>query len=277
MQQTAFDLKKDKLKIAFVPTMGALHAGHLSLVRKANQMGQVTVVSVFVNPTQFGPSEDFERYPRDLGHDVDLLKELDVDYVFAPDPADMFPGGYGSYLYNETMSDRFCGRSRPGHFRGVLTVVAKLFNLVRPDFAIFGQKDFQQAALIKRMVLDLNLLTEIVLCPTVRESDGLALSSRNAFLKPEERQAALVLHRALTEAEARVADGEDDPDKLASAMRETIAAEPQARLDYAEVADAATLEPLDRLDRKAVALVAAWVGATRLIDNTLLEPAGEGK
>ena len=189
----------------------------------------------------------------------------------------MFPGGYGTYLYNETMSDRFCGRSRPGHFRGVLTVVAKLFNVVRPDFAVFGQKDYQQAALIKRMVKDLNFLTEVVLCPTVRESDGLALSSRNAFLKPEERQAALVLHQALRLAEQRVADGEADPDAVAEAMRETIAAEPLARLDYAELADAATLDPLDRLDRKAVALVAAWLGGTRLIDNTLLEPAGEGK
>ena len=277
MQQATLDLKRDKLKIAFAPTMGALHSGHLSLVRKANLMGQVTVVSIFVNPTQFGPSEDFEQYPRDLGRDVDLLKELDVDYVFAPDPADMFPGGYGTYLYNETMSDRFCGRSRPGHFRGVLTVVAKLFNVVRPDFAVFGQKDYQQAALIKRMVKDLNFLTEVVLCPTVRESDGLALSSRNAFLKPEERQAALVLHQALRLAEQRVADGEADPDAVAEAMRETIAAEPLARLDYAELADAATLDPLDRLDRKAVALVAAWLGGTRLIDNTLLEPAGEGK
>jgi pantoate--beta-alanine ligase len=275
MQQTALDLKRDRLKIAFVPTMGALHAGHLSLVRRANQMGQVTVVSIFVNPTQFGPSEDFEQYPRDLGRDVDQLKELDVDYVFAPDPADMFPGGSGTYLYNETMSNRFCGKSRPGHFRGVLTVVAKLFNLVRPDFAVFGQKDFQQAALIKRMVLDLNFLTEIVLCPTVRESDGLALSSRNIFLKPEERQAALVLHRALRGAEAMVADGEDDTEKLAEAMRETISGGPLVRLDYAEVADAATLEPLERLDRRAVALVAAGVGVTRLIDNTLLEPPEE--
>jgi pantoate--beta-alanine ligase len=277
MQQTTHDLKRDKLKIAFVPTMGALHAGHLSLVRKANQLGQVTVVSIFVNPTQFGPNEDFERYPRDLGRDVDEIKELDVDYVFAPDPSDMFPGGYGTFLYNDTLSDRFCGRSRPGHFRGVLTVVAKLLNLVRPDFAVFGQKDFQQAALIKRMVQDLNFLTEVVLCPTVRESDGLALSSRNAFLKPDERQAALVLKRALDLAEARVADGEDDPDKLAEAMRGAVAAEPLARLDYAEVADAATLDPLDRLDRRAVALVAAWVGATRLIDNALLEPPGEGR
>jgi pantoate--beta-alanine ligase len=277
MQQTTQDLKRDKLKIAFVPTMGALHAGHLSLVRKANQLGQVTVVSIFVNPTQFGPNEDFERYPRDLGRDVDEIKELDVDYVFAPDPSDMFPGGYGTFLYNDTLSDRFCGRSRPGHFRGVLTVVAKLLNLVRPDFAVFGQKDFQQAALIKRMVQDLNFLTEVVLCPTVRESDGLALSSRNAFLKPDERQAALVLKRALDLAEARVADGEDDPDKLAEAMRGAVAAEPLARLDYAEVADAATLDPLDRLDRRAVALVAAWVGATRLIDNALLEPPGEGR
>jgi pantoate--beta-alanine ligase len=277
MQQTTLDLKRDKLKIAFVPTMGALHAGHLSLVRKANQLGQVTVVSIFVNPTQFGPNEDFERYPRDLTRDADQLKELDVDYVFAPDASDMFPGGYGTFLDNDTLSDRFCGRSRPGHFRGVLTVVAKLFNLIRPDFAVFGQKDFQQAVLIKRMVQDLNFLTEVVLCPTVRESDGLALSSRNAFLKPDERRAALVLHRALAQAEAKVADREDDPAKVAAAMREVVAAEPLARLDYAEVADAATLEPLDRLDRRAVALVAAWVGATRLIDNALLEPPGEGR
>ena len=275
MQQMAMSLKRDKFKIAFVPTMGYLHSGHLSLVRRANQLGQVTVVSVFVNPTQFGPSEDYEEYPRDLARDAEMLKDLDVDVLFAPDAIDIFPEGFATYVDNPSLSSLWCGKSRPGHFRGVTTIVGKLFNLVFPDFAVFGQKDFQQCAIIKRMVQDLNFPVEIVVCPTVRESDGLAMSSRNVYLSPEERKAALVLHRSLEHIQILVEGGERHTEKLAQVLAEMIGAEPLARLDYAQVVDAVTLEPLEKVDRKAAVLLAVHLGKTRLIDNVLLNPKGE--
>ena len=275
MQQMALSLKRDRTKIAFVPTMGYLHSGHLSLVRRANQLGQVTIVSIFVNPTQFGPSEDFERYPRDLARDSELLKELDADIIFAPDPLDIFPEGFSTYIENTPLGGILCGKSRPGHFKGVTTVVGKLFNLVYPDFAVFGQKDYQQCTLIKRMVRDLNIPVEIVICPTVRESDGLAMSSRNIYLNPEERKAALILQKSLQSLQKLADGGERNAEKLLHAVIETLAKEPLARLDYAHLVDAATLEPLEKLDRKAVALLAVLVGKTRLIDNLLLEPKGE--
>jgi pantoate--beta-alanine ligase len=275
MQQMALSLKRDKFKIAFVPTMGYLHSGHLSLVRRANQLGQVTVVSIFVNPTQFGPEEDYEEYPRDLARDAEMLKDLDVDVLFAPDATDLFPEGFSTTIENPSWGALLCGRSRPGHFRGVTTVVGKLFHLVFPDFAVFGQKDFQQCAIIKRMVLDLNFPMEIVVCPTVRESDGLAMSSRNVYLNPDERKAALVLHRSLQHIETLVGNGEHHGEKLTQALAELVGREPLARLDYAQVVDAATLEPLEKVDRKAAVLLAVHLGKTRLIDNVLLDPKGE--
>ena len=274
MQQMAQSLNRDKVKIAFVPTMGFLHSGHQSLVRRANQIGQVTVVSIFVNPTQFGPSEDFEAYPRDLGRDAEMLKDLDVDILFAPDTADMFLEGFSTAIDNPVIGGMFEGKSRPSHFRGVTTIVGKLFNLVHPDFAVFGQKDYQQCVLIRRMVRDLNFPVEIVVCPTVRESDGLAMSSRNTYLDPAERKAALVLHRALQHVQTLVEEGEHHADRLIEAVAGLVHQEPLAHLDYVQIVDAATLEPLEKLDRKTAALLAISIGKTRLIDNVILDPRG---
>jgi len=275
MQQMAQSLKRDKVKIAFVPTMGFLHSGHLSLVRRANQIGQVTVVSIFVNPTQFGPSEDFEAYPRDLGRDAEMLKDLDVDILFAPNTSDMFPEGFTTAIENPVLGGIFEGKSRPSHFRGVTTIVGKLFNLIHPDFAVFGQKDYQQCILIRRMVRDLNFPVEIVICATVRESDGLAMSSRNTYLDPAERKAALVIHRALQQVQALVEEGERRADHLIEALAGLVHQEPLAHLDYAQMVDAATLEPLEKLDRKTAALLAVSIGKTRLIDNVILDPRGQ--
>jgi pantoate--beta-alanine ligase len=255
--------------------MGYLHAGHLTLVQRARQLTDWVAVSIFVNPTQFGPSEDFEDYPRDLARDAEMLKDLDVDVLFAPDAIDVFPEGFATYGDTPSLGSLWCGKSRPGHFRGVTTILSKLFHLVHPDFAVFGQKDFQQCAIIKRMVLDMNFPVEIVICPTVRESDGLAMSSRNVYLSPEERKAALVLHRSLQHLKILVENGERNGEKLAHTLAEMVAVEPLARLDYAQVVDAATLEPLEKLDRKAAALLAVHLGKTRLIDNELLDPKGE--
>jgi pantoate--beta-alanine ligase len=272
MQQMALSLKRDKVKIAFVPTMGCLHSGHLSLVRRANQLGQVTIASIFVNPTQFGPSEDYEDYPRDLARDAEMLKDLDVDVLFAPNASDIFPEGFGTYVENAALGGILCGKSRPGHFKGVTTVVAKLFNLVYPDFAVFGQKDYQQCILIRRMVQDMNFPVEIVICPAVRESDGLAMSSRNVYLSREERRAALILQKSLQAMQEAFQAGERNAEKLVHLLSETVAKEPLARLDYATIVDASTLEPLEKLDRRAAALLAVFIGKTRLIDNTILTP-----
>jgi len=257
--------------IGLVPTMGALHEGHLSLVREARRMCDVVVVSVFVNPTQFGPGEDYEKYPRDLTKDTALLTDYNVDYIFAPTVEEMYPKGFSSYVNVEGLSEQLEGSSRPGHFRGVATVVTILLNTIRPDFAFFGQKDAQQALIIRRLVKDLAIDTEIVVLPTVREDSGLAISSRNLYLSSDEQAAATVIHRALTQAKTAYKDGERSAGKLADLVRSVIEGEPRARVDYVTVADAETLEKLERLDERPILIaLAAYIGKTRLIDNTIL-------
>jgi pantoate--beta-alanine ligase len=257
--------------VGLVPTMGALHEGHLSLVREARRMCDVVVVSVFVNPTQFGPGEDFEHYPRDLTKDTALLTDYNVDYIFAPTVEEIYPKGFATYVNVEGLSEQFEAASRPGHFRGVATVVTILLNTVRPDFAFFGQKDAQQALVIRRLVKDLAFDTEIVVLPIVREDSGLAISSRNLYLNTEEKTSAAVIHRALVQAKSAFKDGERGVNKLADIIRSTIETEPRARLDYVIISDAETLEPLERIDeRPTLIAVAAYIGKTRLIDNTIL-------
>ncbi len=262
--------------IGLVPTMGALHEGHLSLVREARRMCDVVVVSVFVNPTQFGPGEDYERYPRDLTQDAARLTDYNVDYIFAPSPEEIYPKNFSTYVTVGGVSDELEGRSRPGHFRGVATVVTILLNIVRPDFAFFGQKDAQQTIVIKRLVRDLALETEIVVLPTVREESGLALSSRNAYLKDEERRAAPALYRALQRAKEAYKGGERTAARLIELIRTTIEAEPLAHLDYIGITDADTMERLDKLDDRTVLIaLAVYVGKTRLIDNIVLNKKKE--
>ena len=257
--------------IGLVPTMGALHEGHLSLVREARRMCDIVVVSVFVNPAQFGPGEDFERYPRDLTRDTALLTDYNVDYIFAPTLDEIYPKGFSSYVTVEGLSDQLEGGSRPGHFRGVTTIVTILLNTVRPDFAFFGQKDAQQALIIRRLVKDLAIETEIVILPTVREDSGLAISSRNLYLTPEEQESAAVLHKALNRAKTAYKEGERSAGRLEILVRSTIELEPRARVDYVNVVDAETLEHLDKLDERPILIaVAAYIGKTRLIDNTIL-------
>lgn len=257
--------------VGLVPTMGALHEGHLSLVREARRMCDVVVVSVFVNPTQFGPGEDFEHYPRDLTKDTALLTDYNVDYIFAPPVEEIYPKGFSTYVNVEGLSEQLEGASRPGHFRGVSTVVTILLNTIRPDFAFFGQKDAQQALIIRRLVKDLAFDTEIVVLPIVREDSGLAISSRNLYLTPDEQKSATVLHRALKQAKQAFKDGERNASRITDLIRQTVESEPRARLDYVTIADAETLEKLDRVDdRPTLIALAAYVGKTRLIDNTIL-------
>ena len=258
-------------RVGFVPTMGALHAGHAALVRAARAETDFVVVSVFVNPTQFGPNEDFNRYPRALEADRVLCGEAGADLIFAPTASEIYPPGFSTYAEVHGLQDVLEGASRPGHFRGVATVVLKLFNIVQPDVAWFGQKDAQQALIIRRMVRDLDVPIRVAVLPTVREPDGLALSSRNRYLDPEQRRNATALHRALEEARARFASGERDPAKIERAMADVIASTPGARLDYAKVVDADTLQPMETIGRPALAALAVYFGTTRLIDNTMLE------
>jgi pantoate--beta-alanine ligase len=276
MKQVTRQARAEGRLIGFVPTMGALHEGHLSLLRAAAQQCSPVAVSIFVNPKQFGPGEDFQKYPRTLQADRARLEGLGVDYVFAPPPAEMYPDGFRTSVVVEGLSERLEGRSRPGHFSGVATVVAKLFEIVQPHFAYFGRKDAQQARIIKQMARDLNFDAEIVVCPIVREADGLALSSRNAYLSPEERRAATVLSRALDVARSKIIAGERDALHLSAMMRQIIAAETLASLDYAEIVDADTFEVVTRLRRSCLALLAVFVGSTRLIDNLLIEEAASG-
>ena len=252
--------------------MGALHAGHLSLVRAAKEQCVAVVVSVFVNPKQFGPREDFSKYPRTFERDQELLEKEGVDSVFAPTVEEMYPKGAVTYVTVEGLSEKLCGRSRPGHFRGVTTVVAKLFHIIEPNTAFFGQKDAAQAAIIRRMVLDLNFPVEIVVCPIVREPDGLAMSSRNVYLDPQQRRSALVLYRSLLRVQELFRKGERDAAKLISGAKEVFAQEPSIRLDYFEIVDPKNLDGLLDISRPALAAVAAFVGSTRLIDNVMLMP-----
>ncbi|MEW5761874.1 MAG: pantoate--beta-alanine ligase [Bacillota bacterium] len=261
----------NKGPVGFVPTMGYFHAGHLALMRRARQECGTVVVSIYVNPLQFGPREDFAAYPRDPERDLALAKEAGVDAVFMPSDAEMYPPGYATYVEVEGLTDKLCGRSRPGHFRGVATVVTKLFNIVRPDRAYFGEKDFQQAVVIRRLAADLNLDLEIVTVPTVRESDGLAMSSRNVYLTPAERKAARVLYRSLLRARDAILAGERDPARVSSLMAESICAEPLARLDYAEVYALPWLSDVERLEGEVLLAVAASFGRARLIDNLVVK------
>lgn len=277
MQQISLNLKKKGNKIGFVPTMGALHFGHLSLVRRANQISHTTIVSIFVNPMQFGPDEDYDRYPRDLAKDADTLKELNVEYIFAPDVSNIYAEGFSTEISNSKLGNILCGKSRPGHFKGVLTVVAKLFNIVQPDFAIFGQKDYQQLILIKRMVQDLNFPIEIISCPIVRESDGLAMSSRNSYLSPDERKAATILYKSLQFAEDKVENGEDNLESIKKEIKKMISKESLASIDYVETVHPFTLEPLEKLKDEAVLLLAVYIGKTRLIDNIILKEKKDAK
>jgi len=272
MSSVARKIRRDQDRsIGLVPTMGALHEGHLSLVREARRMCDVVVVSVFVNPTQFGPSEDYEHYPRNLTKDTAILTDYNVDYIFAPAAEEIYPKDFSTYVNVGGLSKLLEGESRPGHFRGVATVVAILLNTVRPDFAFFGQKDAQQSLIIKRMVRDLAFDTEIVVLPTVREDSGLAISSRNLYLGPEDRDAASIIHQGLRQAKEVFKKGEKHAGKLAETVRTIIESEPRVRVDYVRVVDADTLEKLDKLDDRPVLIaVAAYVGKTRLIDNITL-------
>lgn len=257
--------------VGLVPTMGYLHQGHLALVRKARAENSTVVVSIFVNPTQFRPNEDFKTYPRDIDRDLKLLKEERVDIVFVPSDEEMYPLAFSSWVDVGKVTVHLEGASRPEHFRGVATICTKLFNIVQPTRAYFGQKDVQQAVVIKRMVADLNMNLEIVAVPTARESDGLAMSSRNALLTPEERQAATILFKALTLAKQLWQNGEKDADKIRQQMSSLIQKEPLAQIDYVSVADANTLEELKVIDQAAIASLAVRIGKTRLIDNVTLE------
>jgi pantoate--beta-alanine ligase len=274
MKQVAAEARRNDRLLGLVPTMGALHEGHFSLIRQANERCSPVVVSIFVNPKQFGPSEDFQKYPRTLDSDLAALKNLGVHYVFAPAPEQIYPPGFRTTVAVDGLSDRLEGRSRPGHFRGVTTVVLKLFEIAQPRFAFFGRKDAQQARIIRQMTGDLDLDTEIAVCPIVREPDGLALSSRNRYLSASDRQAAAVLYRSLDSLRRQLLAGDRDVVRLVATMRSIIESEPGLSLDYAEIADADTLEPAMVLSKTCYALLAARVGGTRLIDNALIVPAG---
>ena len=256
--------------VSLVPTMGALHAGHLSLLRPARETDKL-VVSIFVNPTQFGPQEDLQRYPRPLERDLALLEASGVDVVFLPSASEIYPEGYRTFVNVEELGSRLCGVSRPGHFRGVATVVLKLFNIVRPHRAVFGQKDAQQTVILRRMVRDLDLDVELIVQPIVREADGLALSSRNQYLNPEERRAATVLFRSLESARQTLLHGEKKTEVLLRGVRELVGSEPLARLDYAEIVNTDDLSPLSEVTTQALLALAVFVGNTRLIDNTFLD------
>jgi len=272
MSSVARKIRRDQDRtIGLVPTMGALHEGHLSLVREARRMCDVVVVSVFVNPTQFGAGEDFEHYPRNLTKDTAVLTDYNVDYIFAPAAEEIYPKDSSTYVVVEGLSEQLEGAARPGHFRGVATVVAILMNTVRPDFAFFGQKDAQQALVIKRMVRDLAFDTEIVILPTVREDSGLAISSRNLYLSAEEQESAAIIHQALAKGKEAYKKGERHASKVAEIVRSTIETQPRLRVDYVSIVDADTLEKLEKLDERPILIaVAAYVGKTRLIDNTVL-------
>lgn len=259
-------------RVGLVPTMGALHKGHLSLVRAAREWCDFVAASIFVNPTQFGPNEDFSKYPRNLDRDCQMLEKEGLDVLFAPNADEMYPAGSVTWVEVEKMSERLCGKSRPGHFRGVTTVVAKLFNIVEPDAAFFGQKDAAQVAIIKRMVRDLNMAVEIQVCPIIREADGLAMSSRNAYLNSQERKSALVLYRSMLTAKNRFDAGERDASTLIDSAKAEFARNPEVRLDYFEIVDPDTLDPEPAINKRVLIAVAAFVGNTRLIDNILLEP-----
>lgn len=266
------DARASRKRLGLVPTMGALHEGHLSLVRAAKAQCDAVAVSIFVNPTQFGPTEDLSKYPRQFDRDCQLLEREGVDVLFAPSVDEIYPDGAATWVLVEGLSEKLDGRSRPGHFRGVTTIVSKLFHMIEPEAAFFGQKDAAQLAVIRRIVQDLNFPVEIVACPIVREPDGLAMSSRNAYLNREDRGRALVLQRSLQQVQQEFQNGERIAANLISAAKEVFAREPQIALDYFEIVDPDTLDPVERISRETLVAVAAYVGSTRLIDNTVLNP-----
>ena len=275
MKEKAREARLEQRDIGFVPTMGALHAGHLALVERARRQCSPVYASIFLNPTQFGANEDLSKYPRPLEADMEKLTAANVDALFLPQAADVYPPGFSTYVQVDGLSDRLEGKTRSGHFRGVATVVLKLFEIVQPHYAYFGRKDAQQVRIVQQMVRDLNLDTEIVVCPIVREPDGLAMSSRNAYLSGEERKAATVLSRALRAAENELAAGVRDSLELQRAMHKVLAAEPSARVDYVEIVNAETFEPVVRVSRRSYAVLAVHVGKARLIDNLLIEHVGD--
>jgi pantoate--beta-alanine ligase len=275
MKQVAEEARRSDRILGLVPTMGALHEGHLSLVREAQKQCSPVVVSIFVNPKQFGPSEDFQKYPRAFEADRAALENLRVDYVFAPPIEEIYPPGFRTAVTVEGLGDTLEGRSRPGHFRGVTTVVLKLFEIVQPRLAFFGRKDAQQVRIIRQMTGDLDLDTQIVTCPIVREPDGLALSSRNVYLRGDDRRAATALYRSLETVRRGVSAGDRDPASLLAILRRVLAAEPGVSIDYAEIVDADTLDPVLSLRKACYVVLAASVGGTRLIDNALIEPEGD--
>jgi len=253
MRREVSSIKSRGMSIGFVPTMGYLHEGHLSLVRQSLQKADVTVVSIFVNPAQFGQREDFKEYPRDLNRDSEVLEKEGIDYLFVPEADEIYPQGYKTYIEVHDLQDKLCGRSRPGHFRGVCTVVLKLFNIVNPDVSFFGQKDYQQAIILKRMVKDLRLEVKIEALPIIREEDGLALSSRNKYLTQEERKAALVLSKSLKEAQSMIEKGQRVSAAIIKGMKEIIGREPLVKIDYVEIVDMDNLDPVARIEKKALA------------------------
>lgn len=271
MSSIARKLRRESKTIGFVPTMGALHEGHLALVKEAHKMSDIVIVSIFVNPTQFREGEDFEAYPRDLTADAALLAEYEVDYVFAPERQEIYPEGFSTYVYVEGLTETLEGASRPGHFRGVATVVTILLNTVRPDLAFFGSKDAQQVGVVKKLARDLAFETEIVVVPTVREESGLAVSSRNVFLTKEEREKASVIYHALRDAKRAFKEGQRDAARLAQIVEDRIASEPLARIDYIALVDNDKLEPVEKIvDNEVLLAVAVRFGKVRLIDNVVL-------
>jgi pantoate--beta-alanine ligase len=276
MKEQARQAHAENRIVGLVPTMGALHQGHLALIERAKRECSMVIASIFVNPKQFGPNEDFAKYPRTFEADREKLEQAGVDALFAPEAAEIYPQGFSSYVQVDGLSEKLEGRSRPGHFRGVATVVMKLLQIVQPNFAYFGRKDAQQSRIISQMARDLNLDSEIVVCPIVREPDGLALSSRNAYLNPDERKAATVLHHALDAARSELAAGVRDALQLRTVFQRVLHAEKLARVDYAEIVDAETFEPVVRVSKPTYVVLAVFIGKTRLIDNLYIEPKASG-
>jgi pantoate--beta-alanine ligase len=270
MRSAVSGIKSRGMSIGFVPTMGYLHEGHLSLVRESLRKADVTVVSIFVNPEQFSPREDFKEYPRDLNRDSEVLEREGVDYLFVPESDEIYPQGHKTYVEVYDLQNKLCGRYRPGHFRGVCTVMLKLFNIINPDISFFGQKDAQQAIILKRMVKELNLKVIIKVLPIIREEDGLALSSRNKYLTQEERKAALVLSKSLEVAQIMMEKGQRNSAAIIKRMKEIIGKEPLAKIDYVEIVDTDKLNPVAKIEKKALVAMAIFIGKVRLIDNTIL-------
>lgn len=275
MQTLSNEMRKDK-RIGFVPTMGYLHEGHLALVRKARELGDIVVASIFINPTQFGPKEDLAKYPRDFDRDANLLDQEKTDIIFFPDSKEIYPKGYSTYVQVRDLQNHLCGKSRTGHFVGVATVVTKLFNIVKPHFAVFGQKDYQQLKVIERMVQDLNMDVEIIGYPTIREQDGLAMSSRNTYLSPDERSRALLISTSLAEAERLFRNGTRDASLLKREVERILKSKEGVDIEYVSIADPETLEDLEQIKDKALVAIACHVGKTRLIDNTVLTEEQNG-